>query len=110
MEKNIKLQGLQKAIREANSCLKNFRQQIKVFSGWRKNAQLVRAQNAKGQRVEGFFNRFEISLEDQLTYRLVVNPILQLDNAIMASNHEDCLSEPITIEPFQHKKYKYRVL
>lgn len=110
MKKNIKLQGLQKAIGEANSCLKNFRQQIKVFSDWKKNAQLVRAKNDKGQKVEGFFNRFEIILGDKLTYCLVVNPVLQLDNGIMASSHEDYLSEPLVIESFQHKKYKYRVL
>lgn len=110
MKKNIKLQGLQRAIGEANSCLKNFRQQIKVFSDWRKNAQLVRAKNDKGQKVEGFFNRFEIILGDKLTYRLIVNPILQLDNGIMVSHHEDTLADPVVIESFELKECRYRVL
>lgn len=44
-------------------------------------------------------------------YRIltVINPILECENCIMASCHEDYLYEVVSVEKFTYKNYRYHL-
>lgn len=54
----------------------------------------MRLMDKEGHSLQGFFNRVEFVLVDgTIKFRVVINPILECENCIMASCHEDYLYE-----------------
>ena len=64
----------------------------------------------EGHSLQGFFNRVEFVLVDgTIKFRVVINPILECENCIMASCHEDYLYEVVSVEKFTYKNYRYHL-
>ena len=76
-----------------------------VFTG-----EVVRLMDKEGHSLQGFFNRVEFVLVDgTIKFRVVINPILECENCIMASCHEDYLYEVVSVEKFTYKNYRYHL-
>ena len=95
-------------VKAANSCLRKAKWQAKelaVFTG-----EVVRLMDKEGHSLQGFFNRVEFVLVDgTIKFRVVINPILECENCIMASCHEDYLYEVVSVEKFTYKNYRYHL-
>ena len=90
--KAIRTKEVNENVKAANSCLRKAKWQAKelaVFTG-----EVVRLMDKEGHSLQGFFNRVEFVLVDgTIKFRVVINPILECENCIMASCHEDYLYE-----------------
>lgn len=88
--KAIRTKEVNENVKAANSCLRKAKRQAKelaVFTG-----EVVRLIDKEGHSLQGFFNRVEFVLVDgTIKFRVVINPILECENCIMASCHEDYL-------------------
>ena len=72
--------------------------------------EVVRLIDKEGHSLQGFFNRVEFVLVDgTIKFRVVINPILECENCIMASCHEDYLYEVVSVEKFTYKNYRYHL-
>lgn len=107
----IGLKKFHAVINGGNSALRTFRNMAKEMNTeYRKNAQLVRVTDSKGRVQEGFFYRLEVIFTDKLVFQVVLNPIIETSNMIMASEHKEYITDAQTIEPFNHKRFKHRVM
>ena len=97
--KAIRTKEVNENVKAANSCLRKAKRQAKelaVFTG-----EVVRLIDKEGHSLQGFFNRVEFVLVDgTIKFRVVINPILECENCIMASCHEDYLYEVVSVEKF----------
>lgn len=113
MGKKINLSQLNSLVKCGNNTLKHFHSVVKEINyPLRKSAQLVRVTNSKGVVQEGFFNNIEISFSDnKLECYVVINPIIEMKemNMIMASTHKNYIHDALTIEPYNHRKYKHNM-
>lgn len=104
--KAIRTKEVNENVKAANSCLRKAKRQAKelaVFTG-----EVVRLIDKEGHSLQGFFNRVEFVLVDgTIKFRVVINPILECENCIMASCHEDYLYEVVSVEKFTYKNYRY---
>ena len=48
-------------------------------------------------------------MDGTIKFRVVINPILECENCIMASCHEDYLYEVVSVETFTYKNYRYHL-
>ena len=97
--KAIRTKEVNENVKAANSCLRKAKRQAKelaVFTG-----EVVRLIDKEGHSLQGFFNRVE--------FVVVINPILECENCIMASCHEDYLYEVVSVEKFTYKNYRYHL-
>ena len=98
--KAIRTKEVNENVKAANSCLRKAKWQAKelaVFTG-----EVVRLMDKEGHSLQGFFNRVEFVLVDgTIKFRVVINPILECENCIMASCHEDYLYEVVSVEKFE---------
>lgn len=98
--KAIRTKEVNENVKAANSCLRKAKRQAKelaVFTG-----EVVRLIDKEGHSLQGFFNRVEFVLVDgTIKFRVVINPILECENCIMASCHEDYLYEVVSVEKFE---------
>lgn len=82
--KAIRTKEVNENVKAANSCLRKAKWQAKelaVFTG-----EVVRLMDKEGHSLQGFFNRVEFVLVDgTIKFRVVINPILECENCIMAS-------------------------
>ena len=82
--KAIRTKEVNENVKAANSCLRKAKWQAKelaVFTG-----EVVRLIDKEGHSLQGFFNRVEFVLVDgTIKFRVVINPILECENCIMAS-------------------------
>lgn len=77
---------------------------------WLFTGEVVRLIDKEGHSLQGFFNRVEFVLVDgTIKFRVVINPILECENCIMASCHEDYLYEVVSVEKFTYKNYRYHL-
>lgn len=107
----IKLKKFHAVIENGNRSLREFQKMAKeINTEYRDKAQLVHVTSSKGWPHDGFFNRMEVVYHDKLKLLVVLNPIIETDNIIMASCHEDYIYDAQTIEPYTHKRFKYRVM
>lgn len=91
--KAIRTKEVNENVKAANSCLRKAKWQAK-----------------EGHSLQGFFNRVEFVLVDgTIKFRVVINPILECENCIMASCHEDYLYEVVSVEKFTYKNYRYHL-
>ena len=106
--KAIRTGEVNENVKAANSCLRKAKRQAKelaVFTG-----EVVRLMDKEGHSLQGFFNRVEFVLVDgTIKFRVVINPILECENCIMASCHEDYLYEVVSVEKFTYKNYRYHL-
>ena len=106
--KTIKMKEMNKNVKTMNDCLREAKRQAKdldVFAG-----EVVRLMDNEGHSLQGFFNRVEFVLVDgTVKFRVVINPILECENCIMASCHEDYLYEVVSVEKFTYKNYRYHL-
>ena len=81
--KAIRTKEVNENVKAANSCLRKAKWQAKelaVFTG-----EVVRLMDKEGHSLQGFFNRVEFVLVDgTIKFRVVINPILECENCIMA--------------------------
>lgn len=104
--KTVKLKDLNHSVKMANDCLRLAQKKIKEVSDFR--GEVVRLLNKDGRCLEGFLKRVEFVMEDDvIRCRAVVNLILECENCIMASCHEDYLYDIVSIEKFTYKKFRY---
>lgn len=108
----IILKKFHAVIESGNRSLREFhRMAAEINKEYREKAQLVRVTSSKGWPRDGFFNRMEVVFADnKLRVRVVVNQIIETENMIIASNHEDHVYDALTIEPYTHRRFRHRVL
>lgn len=107
----ISLKKFHAVIDSGNAALRTFCNMAKEINiEYRKNAQLVRVTDSEGRMSEGFFYQLEVSFTDKLVFQVILNPIIETDNIIMASEHKEYITDAQTIEPFTHKRFKHRIM
>lgn len=59
--------------------------------------------------VRPAWDNWWLLVDGTIKFRVVINPILECENCIMASCHEDYLYEVVSVEKFTYKNYRYHL-